>query len=236
MKTYRSSKGPFSERPVYSPQEIEDLCADELRKVNLYPSEPRAVRIDRFIEKRFGVSPAYEDLPDGLLGFTKFGPKGVEKIVVAKSLADDPNKVANRRINTTLAHEAGHGLLHAHLFALGAESASLFDGNVDSKSPKILCREDGIPGIQKRSNYDGRWWEFQANQTIGALLIPKTLAERCLDSTLTVAGSFGIRKLEAQNRARAIKLLSDVFNVNPIVAKIRVEQLFPEKQERQLTM
>ena len=236
MKTYRSARGPFAERPVYTAQEIETICAEELKKVNLFPSTPQVVRIERFIEKRFGVCPEYDDLPEGLLGFTKFGLKGVEKIVVAKDLADAPDRVAERRISTTLAHEAGHGLLHAHLFVVGMESSSLFNADVDHKAAKILCRNDAVSGIQKRSTYDGRWWEFQANQTIGALLLPKSLVEQCLDQIVTTTGSFGIRQLKSENREQAVKLLSDVFDVNPIVARIRAEQLYPQQQETQLTL
>jgi hypothetical protein len=81
MKTFRAKTGPFAEQPFYEPAEIESICSDELRKLNLYPSDPARIRIDRFIEKRFGVQPKYEDLPAGLLGFTRFGTKGVEEIV-----------------------------------------------------------------------------------------------------------------------------------------------------------
>jgi hypothetical protein len=236
MRSYRSLGGPFAERPVYSQQEIEDLCSDELRKANLYPAKPQAVRIERFIEKRFGVSPAYEDLPNGVLGFTRFGPKGVERIVVASSLTAAGGKVSDRRINTTLAHEAGHGLLQAHLFLFGAESASLFDGHVDAKSPKILCRQDGVPGNQKRTNYDGRWWEFQANLAIGALLLPRGLFDECVGSFLVETGSFGMRTLPRGARPKAVQSLSEVFDVNPVVARIRVDQIHPEKDGRQLTL
>jgi hypothetical protein len=221
---------------VYSLQEIEDICADELRKVNLYPTEPQPVRIERFIEKRFGVTPEYEDLPDGLLGFTKFGAKGVEKIVVSSTLTATGDKVSERRLNTTLAHEAGHGLLHAHLFVLGVESGSLFDGSVDSHSPKIMCRPDGVAGGEKRTCYDGRWWEFQANQTIGALLLPKPLVDKCLDPLLVAVGSFGMRMLRPQDRGSAVQLLSRVFDVNPVVAHIRMDQMYTKKDEAQLTL
>jgi len=236
MRSCRSTRGPFAERPVYSLQEIEDICTDELRKVCLYPAEPQPVRIERFIEKRFSVTPEYEDLPGGLLGFTKFGVKGVERIVVSSSLTAVGDKVSERRLNTTLAHEAGHGLLHAHLFALGMESASLFDGSVDPKSPKILCRPDGVAGGEKRTYYDGRWWEFQANQTIGALLLPKPLVDKCLDPLLCATGTFGLRMLKPQDRGNAVQLLSKVFDVNPVVARIRVDQMYPEKDEAQLTL
>ena len=72
MKTFRSKSGPFSQRPHFEPSEIDRICADELRKQGLYPNSPEAIRIDRFVEKRFGIVPQYEDPPDGVLGFTKF--------------------------------------------------------------------------------------------------------------------------------------------------------------------
>ncbi len=201
MKSCRSSRGPFAERPVYSLQEIEDICTDETSESGLVPAEPQPVRIERFIEKRFGITPVYEDLPDGLLGFTKFGAKGIEGIAVSISaLAGTGDKVSERRLNTTFAHEAGHGLLHAHLFALGMDAASLFEGNVDPKSPKILCRPDGVAGGEKRTYfYDGRWWEFHANQAIGALLLPKPLIDKCLDPLFVAVGTFGLRMLKPQD-------------------------------------
>lgn len=57
MKTFRTTKGPFRERPYYTNQEVENTCTDELRAVGLYPTTPGPVRIDRFVEKRFGVPP-----------------------------------------------------------------------------------------------------------------------------------------------------------------------------------
>src|SRR3989441_11554119 len=66
----------------------------------------------------FRSTPTYEDLDKGVLGFTQFGRTGVQAIVVARALDEDGTRPAERRIRTTLAHEAGHGLLHAHLFAL----------------------------------------------------------------------------------------------------------------------
>jgi hypothetical protein len=70
MKTFRSKSGPFAQRPHFEPSEIDRICDDELRKEGLFPNSPEAIRIDRFIEKRFGISPQYQDLPEGVLGFT----------------------------------------------------------------------------------------------------------------------------------------------------------------------
>ncbi|MBI4090738.1 MAG: hypothetical protein HY422_01825 [Candidatus Komeilibacteria bacterium] len=234
MKTVRSKTGPFTSRPHFKLNEIEEICATELKAVGLYPSTPEPVRIDRFIEKHFKISHEYDDLPNGVLGFTKFGRHGVEAIVVARSLdGDHSGKLVERRLRTTLAHEAGHGLLHKHLFALGAKPKSLF-GDSDEK-PEILCRD--IPGEQLTApGYDGRWWEFQANKAIGGLLMPRRLVELAADRFTAEVGSFGSRTLIPEKREVAIRALADIFDVNPIVARIRLEDIFSSKQQAQLLL
>lgn len=236
MKTYRAKKGPFAERPYFETEEIEQLCADELRKLDLYPSTPEPIRIERFVERRFGVTPEYDDLHDGILGFTRFGPKGVEGIVLARDLSETVGKVSERRINTTLAHEAGHGLLHTRLFMVQETAIALFGTDYDPKSPKIMCRDIVKPSQERLTTYDGRWWEYQANMTIGALLLPRDLVEKCMAPLLTQTGSFGISLLKPENMKRAIDLLVSVFDVNPAVAKIRLGQMYPEKDSAQLTL
>ena len=118
MKTFKSPSGPFVEQPYYTPNDVEAICSDELQKLGFYPSDPSPIRIDRFIEKRFNLQPTYEDLPNGLLGFTRFSAKGVEEIVITTALDEEGTRPAERRLRTTLAHEGGHGLLHAHLLYL----------------------------------------------------------------------------------------------------------------------
>jgi hypothetical protein len=237
MKTFRDKTGPFREQPYYEPAEIESICAEELQKLQLYPSDPAPIRIDRFIEKRFDVRPTYEALPKGLLGFTRFGIKGVAEIVITKSLDEEGTQHAERRLRTTLAHEAGHGLLHAHLFVFGARPDSLFGDGLASDAPKILCRDGGVTGVdsvEKKPPY--RWWEYQANQAMGALLLPKALVENAMSSLLIAQGMIGLRALPADRRAGAIRLLAETFDVNPIVARIRLDGLYPATAARQLTL
>ncbi len=223
MKIFRAQKGPFTEQPFYEPKDIEAICIQELQSVALYPKKPEPIRIDRFIEKRFNVVPEYEELEDGVLGLTVFGPKGVEKIVVAKALDQENTKVAERRIRTTLAHESGHGLLHAHLFLLASKQPQ-FDSFTKESDPKVLCRD--IPaGTAERTSYDGRWWEYQANLVIGALLLPRPLVLAVL---ATFISGNGIAR-----REEAALELAEVFNVNPAVAKIRIKELSPEISARQ---
>lgn len=238
MRTYRATSGPFAERPYYTVEEVEKICSDELLKVGLLPQDPGPIRIDRFIEKKFKVDPKYENLPEGFLGCTKFGTKGVEEIIVSKSLAEENSKVAERRIDTTLAHEVGHGLLHAHLFAFGEQPRSLFGDSLDPIEPKILCRKNTIEGIRSRIriDYGGRWWEYQANLAIGGLLLPRQLVMMVLEPFLVEKGQLGSKLLDSVRKEEATRELVEVFDVNPIVARIRIETIFPPEQDFQLTL
>jgi hypothetical protein len=223
MKTIRSKSGPFSQRPHFQPGEIDRICLDELRKANLYPSSPQAIRVDRFVEKRFSLAAEYEDLPAGVLGYTRFSKSGVEAIVISAALDAEKSSVAERRIRTTLAHEAGHGLLHAYLFALDHKPLHLFDADSHTDH-QILCRD--VQGEERKTRaYDGRWWEFQANRAIGGLLCPAALVQEALMPFLTPSGSLGAMILES--RDSAVRAAADIFDVNPIVAKIRVDDLYP---------
>ena len=233
MKTIRAKTGPFATRPHFSLAEIERTCAAELRALGLFPADPKPVRIERFIEKRFGISPTYEDLPGGVLGFTRFGAKGVEEIVVAAALEETGGRTNSRRVRTTLAHEAGHGLFHAYLFATGEKPAALFED--PDTSPQILCRD--LPGEQPAARgYDGRWWEFQANKAIGALLLPRSLAEKVVQQFCQPGGLLGLPVLPNHRREAAARALVDTFDVNPIVARIRLGELMLVETGGQLSL
>lgn len=225
MKTFRAKSGPFRERPHFEPGEIDRVCLDELRKTDCLPTSPQPIRIDRFIEKRFGIVPEYDDLPEGVLGYTKFSKKGVEAIVIAKVLDTDGGKVAERRIRSTLAHEGGHGLLHAYLFAAEDAGVSLFDSSPKDKD-KILCRD--VPADEARTRgYDGRWSEYQANRAIGGLLLPRKLVGAALEAFLVPTGALGTLTLDPRRRSEAERELAEVFDVNPVVAHLRIGDLFP---------
>jgi hypothetical protein len=217
--------GPSSKQPYFTPSQIDQICCDELRSEGLFPATPEAIRIDRFIEKRFRVSPQYEELPAGVLGFTRFGKNGVKAVVISAALDAEGGKVAERRVRTTMAHEAGHGLLHAHLFALAEIPLHLFDKDSHS-GDQILCRD--VQGSeQKAGRYDGRWWEYQANRAMGGLLCPRPLVLEAMKPFLVSAGLLGVEVLDENRREESVRVLADIFDVNPVVARIRVSELFP---------
>lgn len=219
MKSYKSRSGPFNERPYFSDKEIENICADELRSVGLMPAQPEPIRIDRFIEKRFKVVPSYADLGEGILGLTKFSTNGVMEVIVAQALEDENSTTGERRIRSTLAHEAGHCLFHAHLFAL-AETKPLFADHSDANLPKVLCRD-----ADDQASYNGKWWEFQANRAIGGLLMPRQLVEVALAPFMKAVGGLGLRAFDEARVDEAARALATTFNVNPAVARIRIGQV-----------
>jgi len=236
MRTYRRKSGPFAEQPFYGLADFESICVEALTSVGLFPASPSPVRIDRFIEKRFKVQPTYAELPTGVLGFTRFGAKGVEEIVISEALDEEGTTSAERRLRTTLAHEGGHGLLHAHLFAMGERPDTLFAGELAPDAPKIMCRDDVQSAARAGTSPPYRWWEYQANQAMGALLLPRSLVEIALENTLEARGLLGLRVLPEENRGSAIRLIAEMFDVNPVVARYRLEALYPPSAAQQLTL
>lgn len=232
MRTFRTSAGPFSERPYYTADEVERICVDSLRKEGLLPQDPEAIRIERFIEKRFRVVPEYRELGAGVLGMAEFGSNGVRGIIVAQALDDENSQTGERRIRTTLAHEGGHGLLHTHLFAFEADR--LLFGENTVAGPVVLCR--GIPEGSSSSKYSGQWWEYQANMAIGSLLMPRILVAKALQKFMEPSGKLGLQSLQPEKRRESVAVLSEIFDVNPVVAKIRVDELYPENRSGQLSL
>lgn len=235
MRSRRSTSGRFPERPFYTEDEIERICEDALRSVSLLPDSPSPIRIDRFIEKKFGVPPSYENLPDGVLGFTVFSRNGVEGVCVSRALDEEGGRVAERRVRSTLAHEGGHGLLHSHLFVL-QDAQPLFGDFSEQGKPRVLCRDESVGGQTKGKGYDGRWWEFQANSAMSCLLLPRLLMEKALEPYLVARGVLELKTLNPARRAAAARELSEIFDVNGIFVRLRIDRFFPESREGQLTL
>jgi hypothetical protein len=223
MKPFRP--GSSYKAPYYTPSQIDNMCCDELRGAGLLPSSPEPIRIDRFIEKRFKVSPQYEELPDGVLGFTRFGSNGVKAVVISAALDAEGGKVAARRVRTTIAHEGGHALLHAHMFALDEIPLHLFDQDSHS-GDQILCRD--VHGDDRKAHrYDGRWWEVQANRAMSGLLCPRPLVLEAMKPYLSAAGLLGVEVLTESRREDAVRALAEIFDINPAVTRIRISEMFP---------
>jgi hypothetical protein len=201
--------------------EIDEICLEAIKKQSLLPSTPAPIRIERFVEKQFHAPLRYVDLGPDHLGCTIFTSSGtVQAILVSRFLEEQNTISARRRARSTVAHEAGHGLLHGPLFI-----GDNFPDRGENQR-RILCRSEEIL-LETESSYRGRWWEFQANQAIGSLLLPRPLMNAFLDQSGIKLDSSGRSSLTALQRESLAKKAAVTFDVNPIVVRIRLDSFFP---------
>jgi hypothetical protein len=231
MRSHRSASSPFGTIIYLSRSEIDEMCEDALREAKFLPEKPGPIAIDSFIESHFESQLDFgTDFGAEVMGFTLFSPKGKPMIVGVSALLCDQTKVNDRRVRTTLAHEAGHCLLHPILFMPDADTRSLVGTNVDIQNKRILCRQRDF----EARGYDGRWWEVQANAAIGGFLLPKQVFLAAVAPFLEPVGSLGLKELPAGKRESIAHSLAQVFDVNPRVATIRLDHFFPRSRQAEL--
>lgn len=224
------SRATGQKRPYYSSDQIEEICSHELRSVGLLPDEPAAIRIDRFLEKRFGITHEYETLPHEVLGYTRFGINGAEAVVVNRHLEESASVSAQRRARTTLAHEAGHIILHTELLRPSQDVQLKLFGEAKSTDSSTICRGD-FEATLRAGAYTGDWKEYQANMVIGPILLPRKLVAQALENLLNASRLSGVAGLHHNRREQAVLQLSELFDVNPIVAKFRIDELYPNSAQ-----
>ncbi len=222
---------PFGRRLYYSKEEINRRCSRALRETGCLPATPQPIEIELFVEKCFNCRVAYQDLDPGVLGCIAFDKGRVVMIAVSKSLFRGAGKGNERRVWATIAHEAGHGLLHGPLFAGEISKHPLFEGHIDRRRRRILCRNSDL--ANRSGEYDGRWWEWQANQAIGGLLLPGRPVLECLAPLLEPVGTMH-NTLPIPIPEAAVQLVATTFEVNSVVARIRLSKLFADNEQQTL--
>jgi len=234
VKVFSNRGGVFKQTLFFKPKEMDAMCVQALSEAGLLPAEPQLIRIERFVEKHFECAVAYEEVLEGVLGCTVFEKNGAVKLVAVSPSIDDGTESGTRRTRSTLEHEGGHCLMHPTLF-METESQMSFGGaheNLDFRERRVLCRAGDVAAKAKR--YDGRWWEYQANRAIGGLLLPRKLVEACVDPLLEASGGLGLRSLPEDRRNEAERSVASVFDVNPVVARIRLSEMYPESEQMEL--
>ena len=234
MRRVPTPSGPFPFQLYFEDLgEIDEICLEALKAQSLLPSRPEPIRIERFVEKQFKTALIYEDLGPEHLGCIIFNASGgVEAILVSRSLEEQSTIPARRRVRSTVAHEAGHGLLHGALF-VERDRPDLLSGAVGKNKRQILCRSEDILVDTQRS-YGGRWWEFQANQAIGSLLLPRILVGAFLDQLGIEFASFRSAMLTPTQRESLERKAAVAFDVNPIVVRIRLDWFFSKRKNNQM--
>lgn len=218
-------------RLYFEDEEFERIALGALGDKRLLPDGPVPIRIEMFIERNFGITPAYEPLPPSILGASLFSERGIEGVVVSE-------KLTGWRLSSTLAHEAGHLLLHADFLIRRCRlkaSSRVFVPDAAIQRVRKACKLESV-GYERSGGYDGDWQEYQANQMIGALLLPRPLVMAALkaDGLLVPRGGMGIVALNENRREAASKRLSAVFGVSPAVARYRLAKLLPTPVNGQL--
>jgi hypothetical protein len=172
--------GPFLRRFFIPEQKIEAIAKRSLEFLDLMPSSPGPVKIEKYCERRWKFTEDYRELETGVLGQAAFTENGVVEITVSSDLAEDTSRAGLVRSRSTLAHEIGHGELHAIAFAEKIRHdrvhKNIFDQCSETDAIKIACRGRQIQG--PRSD---EWWEIQANLFMVAVLLPKHLLRQVVE-------------------------------------------------------
>lgn len=225
MKQRRDPRSPFGMSLHFELDEFETMM-DELRNragPHVF-SEGKGVDVDLVLLRGLDIEADYVDLPKGVLGRTQFQRDGQARVEIRRELSDaaELDALARRRLRTTLAHEAGHVTCHAQLFFEDSQTRSLFQGEQEQapRASKILCREDGVGKL----GYRGEWWEFQANQCMACLLLPRDLF---MDRVKRALRALGIESFEEaiarQKDELLIHEISRCFDVSFDVVFYRLE-------------
>jgi len=178
MRQYRGANG--EERLWFEPSEIERMMTSELQRAGLMPTEAMpVVDLEAFIERHLKATlDQYAELAPDVLGVTEFFEGKPPKVSINRDLTgsalDEDESPPGRlgRWRATLAHEAGHVLLHRCLFEFAVGNMSLFESAQVGAGKRQLHR-----CLKRDASYagGGDWREVQANQAMAALLMPKPL-------------------------------------------------------------
>ena len=178
MKSWKDPRSPWGKQLRFDEHEFESMM-DEMRGRTGGDAFTigRGIDVELVLLRAVGAEADYVDLPANVLGCTLFSEDGAVRIEVSRSLSDEAevDRLARRRLRTTLAHECGHVVCHQSLFMQDTEALSLFSaqqiGSSASQRPPIMCRSEGM----SVTGYSGEWWEFQANRCMAALLLPRKM-------------------------------------------------------------
>lgn len=150
---------------------------------------------EQYIPKRFGISTGYQELSVGIHGFTN--PTKLES-AVSVTLVDAADASTRRFGRSTIGHEAGHCILHAHQFRKRqVNDAFLHDGTHDVNQ-KLFRQED----IRAFESPEWQAWEF-----CKSLFLPRQVLE------------------EAMEKGYTIRKMSDMTNLNPAFVETRLRNL-----------
>lgn len=215
MKMWKDPSSPWGLKSYFADDEFEVMMDDLRGRVGPECfADGQGINIDLVLLRCFEVEADYVNLPSNTLGRTRFAPDGRVQVEISRDLAEmaETGKTARRRLRTTMAHECGHISCHRQFFLRDFETLSLFtDDETTRPQPAILCRNETVG----KHGYKGEWWEFQANQCMAALLLPKQLVVPRVAAALASCGQESFENAIREDRAESVLLeLSNQFDVS----------------------
>lgn len=213
--------------PILNKQEI-DLIGEKLVR-DFCPEAmetPMEMDIDSFIERYLGMTvfndtgkiPVYN--PNKRCA--EYVSAKARTVIIDSSLLDEGQE---HRYRFTMGHEGGHDIFHSRYFRYNPNQLSFFDRG---ETPMIQCRTD----IQGENRKPVEQWndrdrmEWQANRLSAALLMPKSMVFKLIES---------LPSMEKLLRdVTYIMKVSKTFNVSTEAAKHRLLELGIVQRERSI--
>lgn len=158
-----------------------------------------------------------------------------EHLIEINSLYYESEDIVKRRISHfTEGHEIGHAILHRRYFYQDKRQQCLFedvDQNVERKQDKLITLQRTIESEnlqQLKMDEDELAMERQANAFSAALLIPQKPLFKCV-CEMFGASEYKFKKNQYEEFKKTLdnvaRRLNDIFDVNPIVMRIRLQRL-----------
>ncbi len=194
--------------PFLSDEAIEAAVERELVRAGLMPdAEACATDVEALLERHLGAMlDVGAELPDDVLGVTELCAGMPPTVLVNRSLTDAIPMSGPGRWRATLAHEAGHIILHRALIEPAPGQQLLFEAGDVSRVYRCLFRD-------KQGGFDPL--EVQANRGMAALLMPR----RLFAAVARERRAAGISDLRLSNA------MAQRFAVSRQAAEIQLERL-----------
>jgi hypothetical protein len=216
MKLVRDTTGRFRERPHYELDELEEECErtaftfleEQYGQVLIpIPTNALVVLIEQYAEDL----DLFADLSGegaGVQGVTEFFTSGKPQVRIARELSKQFWRA--HRLRTTLAHEYGHVLPHARLWAQ----------NGVASGPHRCLRQTLLP---RSTTTD--WMEWQAGYVSGALLMPRSRVKLLVEAFVKDANAKLPLDLESEDTSELKQRMSVAFDVSSEAAGVRLLKL-----------
>ena len=221
MKWVPDKTGRFTQRPHYTPQELDAECekivSAFVRKRHGHVGYPITTDdLTVLIEEKADFD-SFADLSGegaDVEGLTEFRPGRRPLVKISASLGEIPHK--ENRHRTTLTHEYGHVHFHQFMFDSMMQSLSLFP--TPAKPQVNRCHRHSIVNAPSTD-----WIEWQAGYACGALLMPVTNLDETVRQHCRAAG-IAYRDIGAtsQEGFALIEAVANRFQVSKDAARVRL--------------